>query len=88
MGASSRRAWASQDLDWFVDLPNWECLRSIVLIESERTVGAETSIERRYYWSSHRVDAETFSESDSLPLGHRESIALVPPVSGRRVSRR
>jgi predicted transposase YbfD/YdcC len=56
-----RRAWASQDLDWFVDLPKWKCLRSIVLIESERTVGTETSIERRYYWSSHRVDAETFS---------------------------
>lgn len=33
------------------------------MIESERTVGvAETSIERRYYWSSHVVDAKTFAE--------------------------
>ena len=33
------------------------------MIESERTVGsAETSVERRYYWSSHIVDAKTFGE--------------------------
>ena len=58
-----RRAWASQELDWFEDLPKWKRLRSIIMIESERTVGvAETSIERRYYWSSHVVDAKTFSE--------------------------
>ena len=57
-----RRAWASQELDWFADLPKWKGLRSIIMIERERTVGAgETSIERRYYWSSHVVDAEIFA---------------------------
>jgi predicted transposase YbfD/YdcC len=57
-----RRAWASQKLDWFADLAKWKGLRSIIMIESERTVGAtETSVERRYYWSSHGVDAETFA---------------------------
>ena len=38
-------------------------LRSIIMIESVRTVGAaETSIERRYYRSSHVVDARIFAE--------------------------
>jgi len=58
-----RRTWASQELDWFADLAKWKGLRSIIMIESERTVGAaETSFERRYYWSSHVVDAKLFAE--------------------------
>ena len=57
-----RRVWSSQDLDWFEDLPKWKGLRSIIMIESERTVGAaETSTERRYYWSSRVVDAKAFA---------------------------
>jgi predicted transposase YbfD/YdcC len=56
-----RRVWASQDLGWFADLPKWKNLSSIIMIESERTVGAETSLERRYYWSSHGVGAESFA---------------------------
>jgi len=57
-----RRVWASQQLDWFADLAKWKGLRSIIMIESERTVGADTSTERRYYWSSHGVDAKSFAE--------------------------
>jgi predicted transposase YbfD/YdcC len=57
-----RRIWASQDLEWFADREKWKGLRSIIMIESERTVGAaKTSIERRYYWSSHIVDANVFA---------------------------
>jgi len=56
-----RRVWSSQELDWFEDRSKWMGLRSIIMIESERTVGAGTSSERRYYWSSHAVDAGTFA---------------------------
>lgn len=57
-----RRVWASQELDWFADLSKWKGLRSIIMVERERTVGsAETSVERSYYWSSHIVGAETFA---------------------------
>lgn len=56
-----RRVWSSQELDWFADLSKWKGLRSIIMIESERTVGEQTSTELRYYWSSHTVDAETFA---------------------------
>jgi len=56
-----RRVWASQELDWFADLAKWKGLHSIIMVERERTVGAaEKTIERRYYWSSHTVDAEVF----------------------------
>jgi predicted transposase YbfD/YdcC len=56
-----RRVWSSQELGWFEDLSKWKGLRSIIMIESERTVGEETSIERRYYWSSHVLDAKSFA---------------------------
>jgi predicted transposase YbfD/YdcC len=57
-----RRIWASQQLDWFADLPKWAGLRSIVMLESERTVEGRTSKEKRYYWSSHALGAETFGD--------------------------
>jgi predicted transposase YbfD/YdcC len=54
-----RRVWVSQALDWFQDLPKWKGLRSLIMIERERTVGSEpTTVERQYYWSSHAKDAE------------------------------
>jgi predicted transposase YbfD/YdcC len=56
-----RRIWTSQQLDWFEDLPKWTGLRSVILVESERTVAGETSTERRYYWSSHAVNAEVLA---------------------------
>jgi len=56
-----RRIWASQQLDWFEDLPKWTGLRSIILVESERTVDGQSSKERRYYWSSHGANAEVFA---------------------------
>jgi predicted transposase YbfD/YdcC len=49
-----RRVWACQGLEWFKDLPKWKGLRSIIMVERERTVGnATATIERQYYWSSH-----------------------------------
>jgi len=58
-----RRVWASQELTWFADLEKWSGLRSIIMLESERTVGnAKTSSERRYDWSRHIVDAKAFAD--------------------------
>jgi predicted transposase YbfD/YdcC len=53
-----RRVWACQNLEWFADLSKWKGLRSIVMIERERTCGDNpTSTERHYYWSSHTLNA-------------------------------
>lgn len=55
-----RRVVATRELDWFADLPKWKGLRSLIMIERERTVGSErTTVERQYYWSSHAKDAES-----------------------------
>lgn len=47
----TRRIWTTDWTDWYADRKQWAGLRSFVCVESERTVGEDTSIERRYYIS-------------------------------------
>jgi predicted transposase YbfD/YdcC len=47
-----RRCWTSSVLDDVRQRDQWEQLRSIVLIESERTVNGKTTLEHRHYISS------------------------------------
>ena len=45
-------------VEWFADLPKWRGLRSVIMVESERTTGEGTTSERRLYASSLPMDAE------------------------------
>jgi predicted transposase YbfD/YdcC len=54
----ARRCWATSDLDWLVGREEWEDLRSVVFVESERFLGDSLSVETRYYLSSLPNDAE------------------------------
>lgn len=47
----TRRIWTTDWTDWYADRKKWKNLRSFVCVESERTVGDTTSIDRRYYIS-------------------------------------
>ena len=47
-----RRVWSTTDVDWFADKSEWTNLNSLIMVESERTVGDKTSIEQRHYISS------------------------------------
>jgi predicted transposase YbfD/YdcC len=54
-----RRCYASDDIDWLRRKAEWKGIHSIVMIESERSVGEqEASRERRYYISSLEADAQ------------------------------
>jgi predicted transposase YbfD/YdcC len=57
-----RRVSCSDDIDWMEDKAQWKNLRSVVMVESERTVGVRTSLERRYYLTSHKPDAEMLGQ--------------------------
>jgi len=57
-----RRVFASDDIGWMADKAQWKNLQSVVMIESERTIGIETSLERRYYLTSHKADAAMLAE--------------------------
>jgi predicted transposase YbfD/YdcC len=63
-----RRVWATQQVEWFQDLPKWKGLRTLVMVERERTVGAGTpTMEHQYYWTSH---AESAAILGGLIRGH------------------
>lgn len=60
----TRRYWQSGDLEWFAGKEEWEGLRSVGVVESERQVGqAPPTTERRYYLSSLGVDVEKFARA-------------------------
>ncbi len=52
-----RRVTASDDIEWLEGRKRWESMRSIVMVESERTANGKTSTEQRYYLSSLPADA-------------------------------
>jgi predicted transposase YbfD/YdcC len=59
-----RRYWQTSRLDWFADLPKWEGLASIGMVESERRIpGKEIQIERRYFLSSLTVEPKRFARA-------------------------
>jgi len=56
----SRRCWVGYDaLPHIEGSSIWEGLQTIVMLESERTVKKETTIEHRYYISSTESSAES-----------------------------
>lgn len=60
----TRRYWQSGELDWFAGKGEWEGLRSVGVVESERQVGESApTVERRYYLSSLSVDVEKFARA-------------------------
>ncbi len=59
-----RRYYATSDIEWLRKKANWKGLRSIAMVESERTVkGEATSLERRYYISSLKADAKQLGKA-------------------------
>jgi predicted transposase YbfD/YdcC len=60
---ASRRCWVRYDLENPV-FNKWKGVQSVVMIESERTINNETSLEHRYYISSScKRNAEYFLKS-------------------------
>ena len=47
-----RRVWCTPDIDWLDSRRLWRHLRSLAMVESHRSVGEETTVERRYFISS------------------------------------
>lgn len=52
-----RTFFVTEDIDWLPEHDRWKNLKSIVLLNSERTINGTTSTERRMYISSLPADA-------------------------------
>jgi predicted transposase YbfD/YdcC len=57
-----RRCYASDDISWLRRKAEWKAVRSIAMVESERSVGeGEAGRDRRYYISSLEADAKVLN---------------------------
>jgi predicted transposase YbfD/YdcC len=52
-----RRVWVTHEVDRCYEYERWNGLKSLIMVERERTVGTKTSLEKHYYLSSHEKDA-------------------------------
>ena len=64
----TRRLWCTDSIDWVRNRHSWPGLRSIVCVESQRTIQNKTSIERRYYISS--LDGQHPKKMAEVIRGH------------------
>lgn len=59
-----RSYYATSDIEWLRNKREWRGIKSIAMVESERTVGGEeTSVERRYYISSLEAEAKQIGKA-------------------------
>ena len=58
-----RRFWSTDHIEAFADYPAWKGVRSFAMVESERHIGKEMTLHRRYYLSSLDSDAFTIGEA-------------------------
>lgn len=57
----SRRYWITDQIEWLNRHTDWNGLKTIGVVESERYVKGETSIEHRYFICSIKPDARQFA---------------------------
>ena len=58
-----RRYWITSDIEWMEVKPEWAKLKSIGMVESERTLGEESSVDRRCYLTSLDANAKEFARA-------------------------
>lgn len=57
-----RTVWLSRDVDWLYNAQEWEELTGIIAIESQRTIGGETTTERRHYICSGQATVRDLAQ--------------------------
>lgn len=78
-----RRYYQSDRLDWFADRGQWEGLRSVGMVESQREVAGQTTVERRYYLSSLPLGVETFARAVRSHWGVENNVHWIMDVTFR-----
>ncbi len=58
-----REYWVVSDIDWLYNREQWKGMKSIGMVNSERTIDEETTTEIRYYISSLDADAKRFGQA-------------------------
>jgi predicted transposase YbfD/YdcC len=59
----TRRYWTMGNTEYLIGVEKWRDLRSVGMVEAQRTINGTTSIEYRYYLLSLENDVHKFAES-------------------------
>ena len=59
----TRRYWTMGNTEYLIGAEKWRDLRSVGMVESQRTINGTTSTERRYYLLSLESDVHKFAKS-------------------------
>jgi predicted transposase YbfD/YdcC len=78
-----RRYWTLDAHEQMEDIAMWAGLRTIVMVESERTVDGKTSIEHRYYISSLKLKAKPIAAAIRNHWGIENSVHWILDVAFR-----
>lgn len=80
-----RRAWLSEDLDWFSDKAAWAGLHSFGMVEASRTLPTgQTQRQRRYYLSSLKAqELSRFAQAVRAHWGIENAVHWVLDVTFR-----
>jgi len=70
----TREFWTVSDIDWLPWKSQWEGLKSIGMVESERQIGNKISKEKRYFISSLNSNAESFGKAVRKHWGIENSL--------------
>ena len=79
----TRRYWATSDIEWLSDKPLWKSLRTIVMVERERNVSGEVSLETGYYISSLESEIKQLSSAIRGHWGIENSLHWVLDIAFR-----
>ena len=78
-----RRYWTTSALDALRTKDQWRGLQTVGLVEAERTLNGETTLEQRYYLVSFPNDARTFGTSVRAHWGIENLVHWVLDVAFR-----
>ena len=77
----TRRYLCTGKLDWLAERHQWAALRSLAVVEAERTIGEKTTRERRYYLSSLPPEAPALARAIRGHWGIENSLHWVLDVA-------
>ena len=77
----TRRYWTMGEVEFLLDADKWAGLKSIGMVESQRTIDGETTWETRYYLNSFSSNAEVFADAVRSHWGIENSLHWVLDVS-------
>jgi len=78
-----RRYWLTDDIDGIAGTESWPGLKTVGMVESERHVDDDVSIEYRYYISSIENDAKKFGDGVRAHWGIENSLHWVLDIAFR-----